>query len=124
MVKKPEDTQTVNTATATLRNLRTSPNKLNDVARLIRGKTINVALDQLSFCKKRIAKDVRKLVLSAISNAENNHSLDIDTLYIYEASVGKAMVMKRWRARARGRAGKIMKPFSHITVTLKEKAVA
>lgn len=113
-----------NEAQAILNRVRISPQKLNLVAQSIRGLAVNDALVQLAFSKKRISQDVRKLLLSAIANAENNHGLDIDNLYIKEAIVGKSLVMKRWRARARGRAFKIMKPFSNITITVKEKEAA
>ena len=87
--------------------IRTSPRKLNLVAESIRGLKADVAVHQLSFSKRRVAKDVQKVLQSAIANAENNHQLDVDRLYVAEAYVGKAMVMKRWRARARGRVGRI-----------------
>ncbi len=107
-------------ATAKATNLRVSPQKLNLVAKSIRGKGIKKAIDNLSFSRKRIAKDVLKVLNSAIANAENNYSLDIDRLIVEEAFVGKAMVMKRLRARARGRAARILKPFSKLTITLKQ----
>ena len=107
-------------ATAKATNLRISPQKLNLVAKSIRGKGIKKAIDNLSFSRKRIAKDVLKVLNSAIANAENNYSLDIDRLIVEEAFVGKAMVMKRLRARARGRAARILKPFSKLTITLKQ----
>jgi large subunit ribosomal protein L22 len=108
-------------AKAMVRNLRISPRKLNLVAQAIRGKSAEAALNELAFSKRRIAGDVRKVVESAIANAENNHQLDVDRLYIAEASVGKSFVMKRWKARARGRVGKIMKPWSRITVIVRER---
>ena len=106
-------------ATAKATNLRISPQKLNLVAKSIRGKSIKRAIDNLTF-SKRIAKDVLKVLNSAIANAENNYALDIDRLIVDEAFVGKAIVMKRLRARARGRAARILKPFSKLTVTLKQ----
>ena len=107
-------------ATAKASNLRISAQKLNLVAKSIRGKGIKKAIDNLTFSRKRIAKDVLKVLNSAIANAENNYSLDIDRLIVDEAFVGKAMVMKRLRARARGRAARILKPFSKLTITLKQ----
>lgn len=109
-----------NEAMAKTRMLRTSPQKLNLVAALIRGKKADKALADLTFSKRRIAGDVKKCLESAIANAENNHSLDVDQLVVAEAWVGKNMVMKRGRPRARGRFGKIMKPFSEITIKLRE----
>ena len=109
-----------NEAMAKLRMLRTSPQKLNLVAAMIRGKKVDKALSDLTFSKKRIAQDVKKCLQSAIANAENNHSLDVDALIVAEASVGKNLVMKRGRPRARGRYGKIMKPFSEITITVRQ----
>ncbi len=108
-------------ALAVARNLRVSPQKLNLVAETIRGKSAEAALSELTFSKRRIAGDVRKTLQSAIANAENNHQLDVDRLFVAEASVGKAIVMKRFRPRARGRAGRIMKPFSHLTVVVRER---
>ena len=101
--------------------IRISPYKLNLEAKSIRGKKVDEALSYLEFSKKRISDTVKGILESAIANAENNHALDIDKLYIDEAYVGKNMVMKRWRARARGRAAKILKPFSQLTIVLKEK---
>ena len=109
-----------NEAMAVLRMLRTSPQKLNLVAGLIRGKKVDKALADLTFSKRRIAGDVKKCLQSAIANAENNHNLDVDSLVVAEAWVGKNLVMKRGRPRARGRFGKIMKPFSEITIKLRE----
>jgi len=109
-----------NEAQAILRNVRISPQKLNLVAESIRGLPVEKALASLQFSRKRIASDVKKVVESAIANAENNHNLDVDALVIAEAYVGKSMVMKRWKARARGRIGRIQKPFSHLTVILRE----
>ena len=105
-----------NEAMAISRMLRTSPQKLNLVAGLIRGKKVEKALADLTFSKRRIAGDVKKCLQSAIANAENNHGLDVDTLVVAEAWCGKNLVMKRGRPRARGRFGKIMKPFSEITI--------
>jgi len=110
-----------NEAMAKASMLRISPQKLNLVAGLIRGKKVEKALTDLTFSKKRIAIDVKKVLQSAIANAENNHGLDVDSLIVAEAWVGKKMVMKRGRPRARGRFGKIMKPFSEITITVRER---
>ena len=109
-----------NEAMAKTSMLRTSPQKLNLVAGLIRGKKVEKALADLTFSKRRISGDVKKCLESAIANAENNHNLDVDNLVVVEAWVGKNMVMKRGRPRARGRYGKIMKPFSEITIKLRE----
>ena len=109
-----------NEALAKARMLRTSPQKLNLVAGLIRGKKVEKAIADLTFSKKRIAQDVLKCLQSAIANAENNHGLDVDELVVAEAWCGKNLVMKRGRPRARGRFGKIMKPFSEITIKLRE----
>ena len=109
-----------NEAMAKTSMLRTSPQKLNLVAGLIRGKKVEKALADLTFSKRRISGDVKKCLQSAIANAENNHNLDVDNLIVVEAWVGKNMVMKRGRPRARGRYGKIMKPFSEITIKLRE----
>ena len=103
--------------------IRISPYKLNLEAKSIRGKKVGDALSYLEFSKKRISNTVKDTLESAIANAENNHALDIDKLYVDEAFVGKNMVMKRWRARARGRAAKILKPFSQLTIVLKEKNI-
>ncbi len=103
-----------------LRTLRTSARKLNLVAQSIRGLRVQRALNELEFSHKRIAKDVRKALYSAISNAENNHSLDIDSLVVAEAFVGKNLIMKRFSPRARGRASRIEKPFSEITIVVRE----
>jgi large subunit ribosomal protein L22 len=107
-------------AQAVARNLRVSPRKLNLVAGLIRGKKVASALAALEFSRKRIARDVRKCLESAIANAENNHDLDVDDLVVAEAYVGKALVMKRFHARGRGRAGGILKPFSNLTIVVRE----
>ena len=109
-----------NEAMAVARNLRVSPQKLNVVAGLIRGKKVDNALADLEFSRKRIAKEVRKTLESAIANAENNHGLDIDSLVVSEAFVGKNLVMKRYKARARGRGAKILKPFSELTIVVRE----
>ncbi len=108
-------------ARAVANNLRVSPQKLNLVAQTIRGKDVEAALASLTFSKRRIAVDVKKALQSAVANAENNHQLDVDRLFVAEAFVGKQMVMKRWRARARGRVGRIKKPFSQITVIVRER---
>ncbi|MBN8292572.1 50S ribosomal protein L22 [Rhodobacter sp. NTK016B] len=110
-----------NEAMAKASMLRVSPQKLNLVAGLIRGKKVEKALADLTFSKKRIAIDVKKCLQSAVANAENNHGLDVDNLIVAEAWVGKKMVMKRGRPRARGRFGKIMKPFSEITIKVRER---
>jgi large subunit ribosomal protein L22 len=107
-------------AMAKVRTLRTGLRKLNVVAQSIRGLKVQRALNELEFSPKRIAKDVRKALYSAISNAENNHSLDIDQLVVAEAYVGKNLVMKRFSARARGRSSRIEKPFSEITIIVRE----
>ncbi|NBE07544.1 50S ribosomal protein L22 [Paragemmobacter ruber] len=109
-----------NEAMAIARMLRTSPQKLNLVAGMIRGKKVEKALADLTFSKRRIAGDVKKCLQSAIANAENNHNLDVDSLVVAEAWVGKNLVMKRGRPRARGRFGKIMKPFSEITIKVRQ----
>ena len=109
-----------NSAMALDRSVRSSAQKLNLVAESIRGMDASKALIQLQFSKKRIAVDVKKVLQSAIANAENNHNLDIDKLIVSEAYVGKALVMKRFRPRARGRGGKILKPISNLTVIVKE----
>ena len=118
MNKKLEN---INTAMAKAKSIRISPQKLNLVAKSIRGLDIKVAIDQLTFSRKRIAKDVLKVLNSAIANAENNFGLDIDRLKVDEAFVGKSLVMKRMRARARGRAARILKPFSKLTIVLKQE---
>ncbi|MFT4012413.1 MAG: 50S ribosomal protein L22 [Paracoccus sp. (in: a-proteobacteria)] len=109
-----------NEAFAKTKMLRTSPQKLNLVAALIRGKKVDKALADLTFSHKRVAGDVKKCLQSAIANAENNHNLDVDNLIVAEAWVGKNLVMKRGRPRARGRYGKIMKPFSEITIKVRQ----
>jgi len=109
-----------NEAYAVLRNLRISPQKLNLVATMIRGMDAEKALAALTFSRRRISDDVKKAVQSAIANAENNHQLDVDQLIVSEVSVGKALTMKRWRARARGRGAKIIKPFSNLRIVVRE----
>jgi len=109
-----------NEAKAVARMLRISPQKLHLLAQLIRGKKVDRALADLQFSRKRAAVDVKKVLESAIANAENNHSLDVDDLVVAEAHVGKALVMKRFSPRARGRAGRIEKPFSNITIVVRE----
>ena len=113
-----------NEAYAVLRNLRISPQKLNLVATMIRGMDAEKALAALTFSRRRISDDVKKAVQSAIANAENNHQLDVDRLFVKEASVGKAITMRRFRPRARGRTGRIRKPFSHLTVIVSERQEA
>ena len=107
-------------AKAVSRMLRISPQKLNLVAQLIRGKKVASALADLEFSRKRIARDVRKCLESAIANAENNHDLDVDELIVAEAHVGKALVIKRFTPRGRGRMGRILKPFSHLTIVVRQ----
>ncbi|HIM41845.1 MAG TPA: 50S ribosomal protein L22 [Rhodospirillales bacterium] len=110
-----------NEAMAYAKHLRTSPQKLNLVAETIRGKKCEAALSELEFSRRRISGEVKKLLESAIANAENNHQLDVDRLYVAEATVGKTMVIKRWRARARGRVGHIQKPFSNLRLVVRER---
>ena len=110
-----------NEAMACAKHLRTSPQKLNLVAESIRGKDCEAALAELQFSRRRIAGEVHKLLESAIANAENNHQLNIDQLYVVEATVGKDILMKRWRARARGRVGRIVKPFSNMRLVVRER---
>jgi large subunit ribosomal protein L22 len=112
-----------NEAQAVLRTARISPQKLNLVAELIRGKKVGTARNDLAFSRKRAAGLVKKLLESAIANAENNHSLDVDSLVVAEAFVGKSLVMKRWTPRGRGRVGRIQKPFSHMTIVVREVEV-
>lgn len=118
--QKTPRTLAANEAQAVLRNLRTSPTKLNLVAEMIRGMKVQAALTQLQFSNKRIAVDVRKALQSAVANAENNHNLNVDALVVKEAWVGKSMVMKRFHARARGRGAAILKPYSHLTIVVRE----
>lgn len=110
-----------NEAMAYSKHIRVSAQKLNLVASLIRGLDCEKAISELTFSKRRIAQEVKKVLESAIANAENNHDLDVDKLYVAEAYVGRTMVMKRWRARARGRTGKILKPFSNLRVIVRER---
>ena len=109
-----------NEAKAVSKMLRISPQKLNLVAQMIRGKKVASALADLEFSRKRIAKDVRKCLESAIANAENNRDLDVDDLVVAEAHVGKALVIKRFTPRGRGRVGRILKPFSHLTIVVRQ----
>jgi large subunit ribosomal protein L22 len=111
-------------AKAVARNIRTSPRKLNLVAQSIRGQTAEAALATLTFSPKRIARTVKKVLESAIANAENNHDLDVDSLVVSEASVGKNLTMKRFHARARGRGARIEKPFSQVTIVVEESEEA
>jgi large subunit ribosomal protein L22 len=113
-----------NEAKAVARMLRVSPQKLNLVAQLIRGKKVAIALADLEFSRKRIARDVRKCLESAIANAENNHDLDVDDLVVAEAHVGKAIVMKRFHPRGRGRMGRIFRPFAHLTIVVRQVEAA
>ena len=108
-------------AMAKARAIRTSPRKLNLVAASIRGMAVGKALSELSFSKRRVAQDVKKVLMSAIANAENNHNLDVDRLVVAESYVGKAMIMKRFHPLAKGRAGKIIKAFSNLTIIVREK---
>jgi large subunit ribosomal protein L22 len=110
-----------NAAQAIGRRLRVSPYKLNLVAEMIRGKKADRALAELAFSRKRIARDVRKILQSAIANAENNHGLDVDKLFVSQAFVGKSMVIKRFQPKSKGRAGRILKPFAHITVVVEAR---
>jgi large subunit ribosomal protein L22 len=113
-----------NEAKAVQRNIRISPQKLNLVAQMIRGKKVAAALADLEFSQKRIAADVKKTLESAIANAENNHSLDVDDLVVAQAYVGKALVMKRFSPRGSGRANRIEKPFSHLTIIVRQVSEA
>ncbi|HXL47179.1 MAG TPA: 50S ribosomal protein L22 [Xanthobacteraceae bacterium] len=122
--KARERALTENEAKAVARMLRVSPQKLNLVAQLIRGKKVAAALADLEFSRKRIARDVRKCLESAIANAENNHDLDVDDLVVAEAHVGKAIVLKRFHPRGRGRVGRILKPFAHLTIVVREVEAA
>ncbi len=110
-----------NEARAYAKHVRTSPQKLNLVAQTIRGKKAGTALTDLDFSKRRIAQDVKKVLQSAVANAENNHGLDVDRLVVAEATVGKTLTMKRFRARARGRAARIEKKFSNLTIIVREQ---
>ena len=122
--KKRDRALSDNEAKAVARMLRISPQKLNLLAQLIRGKKVSTALADLEFSRKRIARDVRKCLESAIANAENNHELDVDDLIVVQAHVGKAIVLKRFTPRARGRAGRISKPFSNLTIVVREVEAA
>ncbi|MCH7485885.1 MAG: 50S ribosomal protein L22 [Proteobacteria bacterium] len=115
--RKLDDTE----AMAFAKQIRVSPQKLNLVARTIRGKDCEAALAELRFSRRRIAGDVVKVLESAIANAENNHQLDVDRLFVSEITVGRALVMKRWRPRARGRVSQIMKPFSNLRLVVRER---
>ena len=117
---KRERSLAENEAKAVARMLRVSPQKLNLVAQLIRGRKASAALADLQFSRKRIAVDVKKCLESAIANAENNHDLDVDSLVVAEAHVGKSLVLKRWTPRARGRVGSIHKKFSHLTIVVRQ----
>lgn len=108
-------------ASSTLRMLRVSPRKLNLVAQILRGKKVGKALVELSFAPQRIARDVKKLLMSAIANAENNHNLDVDRLIVTEATVGKHLIMKRLDVRGRSKAGRITKPFSNMRIVVREE---
>ena len=121
MVDEKKNSESQLTAKASIKSIKSSPQKVNLVLQQIRGMNAERALNVLEFSKRRIANEVKKVLKSAIANAENNHQLDIDKLVIEEASTGKAMVMKRFRPRARGRSGKILKPFSNIRIVVKEK---
>jgi large subunit ribosomal protein L22 len=109
-------------AAAMMRGLRTSPRKLNLVARTIRGKTASTALAELTFSRRRIARDVKKVLQAAIANAENNHQLDVDRLFVKEATVGRAFVLKRFHTRGRGRSARVEKMYAHLTVVVREQA--
>ncbi len=122
--KANERREAANEARAMAKYLRTSSYKLNLVAEMIRGKKAETALTDLQFSKRRIAQDVKKVLQAAVANAENNHGLDVDRLVVSEATVGKSIVMKRFRARARGRASRIEKHFSRLTVVVKEQEEA
>ena len=113
-----------NEAKAVARMLRVSPQKLNLLAQLIRGKKVATALADLEFSRKRMARDVRKCLESAIANAENNHDLDVDELVVAQAHVGKALVLKRFHPRGRGRMGRIFKPFANLTIVVREGQAA
>ena len=118
---KKKQTKDLSIVKAVYRNLRSSPRKINDILRSIRGKKADIAIKNLQFSEKRVSKEISKTIKSAVANAENNNQLDIDNLFIKEAYVGKGMVMKRYRPRARGKAGEIKKPFSNLTIIVIEK---
>jgi large subunit ribosomal protein L22 len=122
--KKRERTLSDNEAKAVARMIKISPQKLNLLAQLIRGKKVSTALADLEFSRKRVAADVRKCLESAIANAENNHDLDVDDLVVSEAHVGKALVIKRHESRGRGRMGAINKPFANLTIVVREVEAA
>jgi len=122
--KKSERQLAENEAMAFAGSIRTSPRKLNLVAEVIRGLPAEKALAELTFSPRRVAGEVRKVLAAAIANAENNHQLDVDRLYVAEASVGKALVLKRFHARARGRGARIIKPFSNLRIIVRERAEA
>ena len=125
MVKKNKNSQNIiesNIAKASLKSVKTSPQKANLVLDLIRGQNAESAINSLEFSTRRVSNEIKKVLKAAISNAENNHQLDIDKLIVSEAYAGKSMVMKRFRPRARGRSGKILKPYSNIKIVLKERA--
>ena len=123
MGKLPAERRLADTeAAAMMRGLRTSPRKLNLVARTIRGKAASSALAELTFSRRRIARDVKKVLQAAIANAENNHQLDVDRLVVKEATVGRAFVLKRFHTRGRGRSARVEKMFSHLTVVVRERA--
>ena len=109
-------------AAASIRGLRSSPRKLNLVAKAIRGKTASIALAELGFSRRRIARDVKKVLQAAIANAENNHQLDVDRLFVKEATVGRAFILKRFHTRGRGRSARVEKMFAHLTVVVRESA--
>ncbi|MBN8997605.1 MAG: 50S ribosomal protein L22 [Rhizobiales bacterium] len=121
-MSKPKNERALKDTEARARTstIRVSAQKLNLVAQLIRGKKVSAALADLTFSRKRIAEDVKKTLQSAVANAENNHQLDVDSLVVAEAHVGKSLVMKRWTPRGRGRIGKIQKRFSHLTIVVRE----
>lgn len=121
MAETATNLQPENEARAIVKRLRTSPRKLNLVAQMIRGMHVSHALNQLTFSEKRIAQDVKKALQSAVANAENNHNLNVDELYIKEAYVGKNLVMKRMHTRGRGRSARVFRPFSNLTIVLREK---
>ena len=120
-INKKKQTKDLSIVKAVYRNLRSSPRKINDILRSIRGKKADIAIKNLQFSEKRVSKEISKTIKSAVANAENNNQLDIDNLFIKEAYVGKGMVMKRYRPRARGKAGEIKKPFSNLTIIVIEK---
>lgn len=122
MGKKPAAPRLAeNEARAVARSIRGSPRKLNLVAQMIRGLDASEALSALSFSRRRLSTEVKKVLQSAVANAENNHQLDVDRLYVAEATVGRGLVMKRWRAAARGRVHRIEKPFSNLTIVVRER---